>query len=453
MDLKKINNITYSIMGQSVVLHIDGDYDYYVNGDKRNEMIEYILTLREALGCKTITLGLSNSIDLMDYVKIRTMEREPKKPKTQKTINCSKFRALVAEGFDLEDTTYERAQTLITKSGKPVEGDDFKKIKVQGTGGFAKVYQVLKRDTNKLFAMKELNKLDYIKSDSIDSLVNEQKIMAETSHPYLMTLDYCFHTQKKLYFVMDYMPGGEQYAHLKLHKRFKEEEAKYIFAQVVLGIKFLHKKNVIYRDQKPENIFLDADGYLKVGDFGISKQLKFDGEATATFVGTPEYFAPELLSKKPYNKQIDCWALGIFLYELLVGHSPFKDRSYEGVCQNIQYKKVLFPSKLDLSRKVIDLIIKLLKKDPNERIGHKEGIKDIMNHVWFNDLKWHDVYNKNFVSPIKPEVKKEHGIAYKSQKTLVEDQEDLTKRDELMIEGYEDVFDDQYFEKNDDSFD
>jgi len=103
----------------------------------------------------------------------------------------------VSEGFDTEDKNYERAKTLITKCGKPVDMEDFKKIKILGTGGFAKVYLVMKRDTEKLFAMKELNKLDYIKSDSIDQLINEQKIMSETAHPFLMTLDYCFHTQKK----------------------------------------------------------------------------------------------------------------------------------------------------------------------------------------------------------------------------------------------------------------
>lgn len=193
--------------------------------------------------------------------------------------------------------------------------DDFQKIKILGTGGFARVFLVKKRDTGELFAMKELNKLDYIKNESIDQLINEQKIMAKTKNPFLMGLDYCFHTQKKLYFVMAYMPGGELYAHLKLHKRFKEQEAKQIFAQVVFGISFLHSKNIIYRDLKPENIFVDSKGWCKVGDFGISKQLH-ESDVTTTFVGTPEYFAPELVLKRPYTKQVDCWALGIFLYEL-----------------------------------------------------------------------------------------------------------------------------------------
>jgi len=194
---------------------------------------------------------------------------------------------------------------------------------------------------------------------------------------------------------------------------------------------------------------MDAEGYVKVGDFGISKQLH-DQENTNTFVGTPEYFAPELVLKKPYSKQVDCWALGIFLYEMLVGHSPFKDKSYEGVVTNIVKKKVLFPSKLDLSRKVIDLIIKLLKKDPTERIGGKNGITDVMKHVWFNDIKWPDIYNKKFEPPVKPECATETGLAYRSAKSFMDnDDHDLSKHEEQMVEAYEDTFDDQYFERDD----
>jgi serum/glucocorticoid-regulated kinase 2 len=456
MSIKNINGVTYSTMGQSLALHIDGDYDYLLNGDKRDELVYYILAIRAGLGLPTTKLYFTNALNLTDYVKIRTMERDVKKPQDCRTLSASDFKKLSEEGF--EEKTMQRAVTVYAKGGnKPTDIEDWKRIKVLGTGGFAKVYLVLKRDTEKLYAMKELSKVDYIKNDSIDSLVNEQKIMAETNHPYLMTLDYCFHDPKKLYFVMEYMPGGELYGHLKLHKRFKEEEAKLLFAQIVLGIKFLHKKNIIYRDLKPENIFLDEQGFIKIGDFGISKQLRDSDAHTQTFVGTPEYFAPEIVLKKPYGKQVDCWALGIFLYEMLIGHSPFRARSYQGVIENIVKQKVLFPSKLDLSRKVIDLVIKLLKKDPKDRLGAKNGISDIMNHVWFNDIKWNDIYNKKFTSPLAPDCtgKKEQGSAFRSAKTFQDndDTDDLTRKEEMMVEAYEDNFDDLYHERDDISVD
>mmetsp|Transcript_33178 Transcript_33178/g.30117 ORF Transcript_33178/g.30117 Transcript_33178/m.30117 type:complete len:152 (+) Transcript_33178:793-1248(+) len=146
-------------------------------------------------------------------------------------------------------------------------------------------------------------------------------ILEHVNHPFLLNLAYCFSTQEKIHFVMKFMRGGELFTHLRKNKRFPEETAKFYGAQVALGIGYLHSKDIIYRDIKPENILMDVDGYVCLADFGMAKVLK-KGVAM-TLCGTPEYLAPEILTEEGHGKEVDWWSFGILMYELIIGMPPF----------------------------------------------------------------------------------------------------------------------------------
>jgi len=200
----------------------------------------------------------------------------------------------------------------------------FQKICVIGRGSFGSVYLVKKHDTEMIFAMKVIDKSRIADDKEIVHIKNEREVMIHNSHPFLMKLHYSFQTRTALYFVMDYINGGELFFHIKRGLRLNEDEVRFYSGQVVLALEYLHKHGIIYRDLKPENILLSHTGYLVLTDFGLSKTgLYAQNARTNTFCGTPEYMAPEVLRGESYTKSIDWWSLGTLMYELFCGTTPF----------------------------------------------------------------------------------------------------------------------------------
>ena len=154
----------------------------------------------------------------------------------------------------------------------------------------------------------------------------------------------------------------------------------------------LHKNKIIYRDLKPENILIAEDGYLKLTDFGLSKLLEENEDKTKSICGTPDYLAPEMFTKQGYTKMVDWWALGVLIYEMLIGIPPFYSKSNLDLFYAIRNKSVKFPSYI--SKKAKNLIIKLLRKNPNERLGSKNDSEEIKNHIWFSSINWDQLYYK-----------------------------------------------------------
>ncbi|KAL9048069.1 MAG: hypothetical protein Q9162_007869 [Coniocarpon cinnabarinum] len=222
---------------------------------------------------------------------------------------------------------------------------------------------------------------------------------------------------------LDYCPGGEIFTYLRHYKTFEESTAQFYAAEVVLILEFLHeKKNVAYRDLKPENILIDADGHLKLVDFGFAKKL--DGKQTYTLCGTPEYLAPEtirntgefpsqtkqtfngLTKAKGHGRAVDWWALGILIYEFLVGQPPFWDNNpmklYEKVCAG----KISYPTQPSLSSNAKDIINKLCTVNIAQRLGNLAGqSQDVKNHPWFQDINWQSMYKREMKGPIIPELR------------------------------------------------
>jgi serine/threonine protein kinase len=213
---------------------------------------------------------------------------------------------------------------------------------VIGRGSFGKVFLAEHKTTKKLFAVKSIRKDILIQYDQVESTILEKDIMFECDHPFLVGMEYLFQNELRLYFVMPFVRGGELYTFFKAQKRFTEKQVIFYAAQITIAIGYLHLKGIVHRDLKLENILLDEKGYIKIIDFGLAKMLG-DNEESMSFCGTPEYLAPEMVSHSGHDKGVDWWALGILIYEMLFGFTPFFNKSREQLLKKIQFAKVVFP--------------------------------------------------------------------------------------------------------------
>ena len=201
-----------------------------------------------------------------------------------------------------------------------------------------------------------------------------------------------------VYLVMEYVIGGEFFTHLRRAGHFNNNTARFYAAQIVLIFQYLHSKDVVYRDLKPENLLIDASGNIKMTDFGFAKRVEY---RTWTLCGTPEYIAPEILLNKGHGKPVDWWALGILIYEMLAGTPPFCDDDPLNIYRQILANKVIYPRYFD--KNASDLISHLLQTDITKRYGGlKNGVEDIKNHPWFAGIDWAELYATQIKPPFIP---------------------------------------------------
>ncbi|EAR98561.2 Serine/Threonine kinase domain protein (macronuclear) [Tetrahymena thermophila SB210] len=282
--------------------------------------------------------------------------------------------------------------------------ESFHLIRCIGLGGFSRVYLVQKKDTGKMFALKLIDKKFIIENKKEVIVQNERNIMASIAHPFLLKLEYSFESKSYLGFCMEYCAGGELFYHLRRIKRMSEEMARFYFVEICLGIDYLHKRHIIYRDIKPENILLDLDGHVRIGDFGLSKPDMDINEHAYSFCGSPEYMAPEMLMKVGHTYTVDFYCLGALLYELVTGLPPFYSHDTDAIYQRILSEDLDFPDHVELSIELKNLLKGLLAKHPQNRLGIKNGIRDILAHSWFKPIKIGDVLEKLIEPPLKPNV-------------------------------------------------
>lgn len=288
--------------------------------------------------------------------------------------------------------------------------EDFEILKLIGKGTFGQVFQVRKKDTQRIYAMKVLSKKVIIQKKEVQHTIGERNILVRTAtsdSPFIVGLKYSFQTPADLYLVTDYMSGGELFWHLQREGRFMEDRAKFYIAELILALRHLHQYNIVYRDLKPENILLDANGHIALCDFGLSKANLSKGDTTNTFCGTTEYLAPEvLLDEAGYTKMVDFWSLGVLVFEMCCGWSPFYAEDTQQMYKNIAFGKVRFPRDA-LSTEGRNFVKGLLNRNPNHRLGAKGDADELMAHPFFSDVDWKALGRKALVPPFKPKLKGE----------------------------------------------
>ena len=322
-----------------------------------------------------------------------------------------------------EIASIDPAKKPVGHSSKYLRKEDFELVKTLGTGTFARVWLTkFAADKNaslrkgnggaageaagsgKVFALKILRKVDVIRLKQVEHVRNERNTLAAVAgHPFITTLVASFQDQDALYMLLDYCPGGEVFSYLRRARRFNEPTSQFYAAEIVLILEFLHEtQGVAYRDLKPENILIDADGHLKLVDFGFAK--KIENRETYTLCGTPEYLAPEVIRNTGHGLAVDWWAFGILIYEFMVGQPPFWDQNPMKIYEQIVEGKIRYPSAM--SQDARDIIAKLCTVDVAKRLGNiKGGASTIKAHPWFQNTDWEALYHRKMQGPIVPHLK------------------------------------------------
>ncbi|KAI0443198.1 kinase-like domain-containing protein [Xylaria telfairii] len=278
---------------------------------------------------------------------------------------------------------------------------DFELLKVIGQGNFGKVMQVRKKDTNRVYAMKSVQKGKVIAHNKVASTLAERSVLAQVNNPFIVPLKFTFQTPEKLYFVLAFINGGELFYHLSREKRFSVDRSRLYAAELLCALECLHELGVIYRDLKPENILLDYQGHIALCDFGLCKLGMKDQDQTNTFCGTSEYLAPEIIRGDGYNKTVDWWTLGVLLWEMLIGIPPFYHRVADEMYRRILCEPLYFPSFITPVAK--DLLTKLLDREPTNRLG-SNGSAEIKAHPFFGAIEWRRLLERKYEPTFKPNV-------------------------------------------------
>ncbi|XP_026134914.1 protein kinase C epsilon type-like [Carassius auratus] len=290
--------------------------------------------------------------------------------------------------------------------------EDFSFIKVLGKGSFGKVMLAELRGTDEVYAVKVLKKDVILQDDDVDCTMTEKRILGlARKHPYLTQLYCCFQTKDRLFFVMDYVNGGDLMFQIQRSRKFDEARSRFYAAEVTSALMFLHQHGVIYRDLKLDNILLDAEGHCKLADFGMCKEGILGGITTTTFCGTPDYIAPEILQELEYGPSVDWWALGVLLYEMMAGQPPFEADNEDDLFESILHDDVLYP--VWLSKEAVSILKAFMTKSPSKRLGcvvsqrEEEAIKV---HPFFRDIDWVLLEQKKIKPPFKPRIKTKRDV-------------------------------------------
>ncbi|KAI8888884.1 kinase-like protein [Backusella circina FSU 941] len=293
----------------------------------------------------------------------------------------------------------------VKRPDRRVTLNDFNFLFVLGKGNFGKVMLAEEKHDKRLYAVKVLKKRFIIDNDEIESVRSEKRIFQAAnreSHPFLIGLQSCFQTESRVYFVMEYVSGGDLMWHIQ-REPFSERRAKFYACEVLLALEYFHSQGIIYRDLKLDNIMLGLDGHIKVADYGLCKENMWYESTTGTFCGTPEFMAPEILLEQKYGRAVDWWAFGVLVYEMLLGQSPFRGEDEDEIFDAILDDEILYP--VNMSRDSVSICQNLLNRDPKTRLGAgPSDAADIKSHPFFRGVNWDDMLAKRVPPPFCPTV-------------------------------------------------
>ena len=336
--------------------------------------------------------------------------------------------------------------------------NDFEIIKIIGNGAYGKVYLGIEKQTKKLYAIKIQQKHLLMLQNQVEHAYYEFDILKLISginnnknnstnkirnDPFSL-IHHFFQDSKFIYFILDYVPGGELFTLMRKDIKFSVQNARFYIAQIIDALDILHKNKIIYRDLKPENLLLDSDGYLKLVDFGVAKIIE---DKTNTLAGTPTYMAPEIVKKEDYSFEVDWWSLGILTYEMTVGLDPWDENDPMKIYEKIKKGIIYFPKNMD--KKLKNFIQHLLIGDPKKRMGvftieeqkekendnimnkismndNKKEIKkiNIYDHIYVKNYPWKELRNKGLIPFYTPKIKKKDD-ASNFKEYLDDDDEDI----------------------------
>ena len=454
MHIAQLHHITTASNGQEFVIHFQDEYDYRFKSPFAAQAIK---TLQEAFKtltgnelqteAKTTVDQLAEQVMTKAAVKrgaswgsgllssARGKASSPQVPPAAPAAGASgkappagKSAKMGEDDADSDDAEDEERDAFDVSDG-PGKGvaekvggafagkskygvDDFEVIKVLGKGAFGKVMLAKAKDTGTIYAMKALSKAQLIERNEVTHTKTERRALEDTHHPYLVHLRFAFQTPTKLYLVMDYCNGGELFYHLKKAHRFAEPRARLYAAEICSALHHLHKLKIIYRDLKPENVLLDAEGHVRITDFGLAKDSMELGDKTNTFCGTPDYLAPEIIQSKGHGRGVDWWSLGTMIYEMLGGLPPFYSENF-----NVMYERILrapleFKPPEVFSSEARALIDGMLQKEPELRLGSGEADGDeIKRHAWFAPIDWAKLDRREIEPTFKPTVTSELDVS------------------------------------------
>ena len=318
----------------------------------------------------------------------------------------------------------EFAQTK--KPANKPQLQDFETLKLIGKGTYGKVMLVRKIDNGKIFAMKILDKRNIVETNEVEHTMAEREVLSTIDNPFIVHLYYSFQSENKLYFVMDFVNGGELFFHLQNERRFAVARAKFYAAEILLALEHLHQHNIIYRDLKPENVLLTAKGHVCLTDFGLSKTGMADlKDKTSTFCGPAAYLAPEVLLGEKYTTAVDWWSFGILTFEMMVGVPPFFSEDEREMYQNIVNEPVKYPPNTPTT--IQSFIDGLLNKNPQNRLTDPQKMKA---HPFFQGIDFEQLNRLEVDPPFKPNVKSDDVVSNIDTSFL--DQTDMAVKEERL---------------------
>jgi len=285
------------------------------------------------------------------------------------------------------------------------EIDKFQWIDTIGTGTFGIVRLCRLEGVDRPLSMKILSKSQLLRLNQEVHIISERDVLTKIRHPFVVTLYRTFASKSYLYMLMEFIPGGEIFYHLRRANFYPQPTAQFYAAQIVLVLEYLHSLQIAYRDLKPENLLLGKNGYIRVVDFGFAKHIP-KGTRSYTMCGTPEYLAPEIIITHGHGLEVDWWALGIFMYEMLIGSTPFYHDNQSEVYNQVLASRISFPSSFDPVAK--DIVRRLLIPDPSARFGClHNGAADVRRHKFFRGVNWQGLYGEEIKAPFIPPLRSE----------------------------------------------